>query len=63
VRAVNLELVRAEFYKSYPATGDEKAKNDTRRQALHRALKDAIGRGLIASRDIGSITYVWMATT
>jgi hypothetical protein len=61
VRAVDIELVRAEFYKSHPATGDAKAKSDARRQAFNRAIKDAQAKGLIGSRDIGDVTYVWLA--
>jgi hypothetical protein len=62
VRAVDLELVRSEFYKSHPATGDAKAKADARRQAFTRAVKDAQAKGLIGTRDIGSITFVWLTT-
>jgi AAA domain len=60
VRAVDLELVRTEFYKSYPATGDTKTKNDARRQAFTRAIRDAGTRGLVATREIGSVTFVWL---
>jgi hypothetical protein len=62
VRAVDLELVRSEFYKSHPATGDAKAKADARRQAFTRAVKDAQAKGLIGTRDIGAVTFVWLAT-
>ena len=66
VRAVDLELVRSEFYKSHPATGDAKTKADTRRQALARAIREAQAKGLIGTRDIetsdkGPITYIWLA--
>jgi AAA domain len=61
VRAIDIELVRAEFYKSYPATGDDKTKTTTRRQAFHRAVMNARERGLIGSRDIGAITFIWLA--
>jgi hypothetical protein len=58
--------VRAEFYKSYPAEGDEGGKQDTRRKAFTRAIKDAQAKGLIGVRDIGpdiaAVTYVWPAT-
>ena len=62
VRAVDIELVRAEFYKGYPATGDEKAKSEVRRKAFNRAMLNARERGLVGTRDIGTITYVWLAT-
>jgi hypothetical protein len=63
VRAVDQEIVRAEFYKSYPADGDAKAKQNARRQAFGRALKDAQAKGLIGVREIETVTYVWLATT
>jgi hypothetical protein len=55
VRAVDQEIVRAEFYKSYPADGDAKAKQNVRRQAFGRALKDAQQRGLIGIRDVEAV--------
>ena len=61
VRAVDLELVRSEFYKSHPATGDTKTKADARRQAFVRAVRDAQAKGLIGTRDIGAVTFVWLA--
>jgi hypothetical protein len=62
VRAVDIEIVRAEFYKSYPADGDHKAKQEVRRKAFRRALTDAQGKNLIGARDIGNVTYLWLAT-
>jgi AAA domain len=61
VRGVDQEIVRAEFYKSYPADGDAKAKQNVRRQAFGRALKDAQAKGLIGIREIETVTYVWLA--
>jgi hypothetical protein len=61
VRAVDLEQVRAEFYKAYPAEGDAKAKSETRRKAFNRAIKSAQANGLIGIHDIGVATYVWLA--
>jgi len=60
VRAVDLELVRAEFYKTYPATGDEAAKKEARKKAFNRAIENADDKRLIGTRDIGAITYVWL---
>jgi hypothetical protein len=54
---------RPGFYKSYPADGDAKAKQNARRQAFGRALKDAQAKGLIGVREIETVTYVWLATT
>jgi hypothetical protein len=62
VRAVDLELVRAEFYKSYPAVGNDEAKADTRQKAFRRAVNEASARGLIKTRDIGAVTFVWLTT-
>jgi hypothetical protein len=61
VRAVDQEIVRAEFYKSYPADGDAKAKQNVRRQAFGRALKDAQAKSLIGIREVEAVTYVWLA--
>ena len=60
VRAVDIEIVRAEFYKSHPASGDDKAQ--ARKKAFKRAVEDARDKGLIGSRDIGAVTFVWLAT-
>jgi AAA domain/Bifunctional DNA primase/polymerase, N-terminal len=62
VRAIDLELARAEFYKSYPATGGEEAKKGARQKAFKRAIADAQAKGLIGVRELGSTTYVWLAT-
>jgi hypothetical protein len=61
MRAVDQELVRAEFYKSYPAEGDAQAKQAARRQAFHRVMTDAQAKRLIGVRDIGTVTFVWLA--
>jgi hypothetical protein len=60
VRAVDIEIVRVEFYKSYPATGDETAKKAARRKAFNRAIGDAHAKQLIGSRDNGGTTLVWL---
>lgn len=61
VRAVDIEVVRKEFYASYPAEGDEKNKNNTRRHAFTRTMREAQAKELIAVRDIGAVTFVWLA--
>src|SRR5262249_26772632 len=61
VRAVVIEIVRTEFYKSYPATGDDETKKEARRKAFSRAIRDANDKRLIGSRDIGATTFVWFA--
>jgi hypothetical protein len=60
VRAVDLNIVRAEFHKSYPAIGDEAAKKEARKKAFNRAIETAHEKRLIGSRDIGAVTYVWL---
>jgi hypothetical protein len=60
VRAVDRELIRAEFYKQYPADGDEKQKAEARRRAFSRAIKDAQAKSLIMVREIGGTQLVWL---
>jgi hypothetical protein len=60
VRACNLELVRQEFYRQYPADGTEKQKAATRRQAFNRAVKNAQDASLIAIREVDSVQLVWL---
>ena len=61
VRAVDIEIVRKEFYSSYPADGDEKQKAATRQKAFKRAIHDAQARGLIGVREVGAVTFIWLA--
>jgi len=60
VRAVDIELVRQEFYRQYPADGDEKQKAETRRQAFHRAVTAAQDASLIAGRELNGVELVWL---
>jgi hypothetical protein len=61
VRAVDVEIVRGEFYKSYLAEGDTpQAKQAARRQAFHRAFKEAQNRDLVGVRQTGDTTLVWL---
>jgi hypothetical protein len=59
-RAVELELVRTEFYKQYPADGDDKQKAEVRRKAFTRAVKNAQDKELIMVREINGIQLVWL---
>ncbi len=52
-------LVRNEFYRQYPAEGDEKQKTATRRQAFYRAVKDAQDKGLVATREVEGVQLIW----
>jgi hypothetical protein len=61
VRAVDIEIIRAEFYKSYPtADVDAKKKQETRRKAFSRAVRDAQERSLIGVREVEETTLVWL---
>jgi hypothetical protein len=60
VRAIDQEAVRSEFYKSYPAEGDEQARRAARQKAFRRAVLDAQGKSLIAIREINMVTYLWL---
>jgi len=60
VRAVDVELVRNEFYRQYPADGDDRQKATARRQAFHRALKDAQAKGLVTTREVEGVQLIWL---
>jgi AAA domain/RepB DNA-primase from phage plasmid len=63
VRAVDIETVRREFYRSCLAEGDTEAKKAaSRRKAFGRAVSSAQAGGLIALREIGRTTFVWLST-
>jgi AAA domain/Toprim-like len=61
VRACDLEVVRAEFSKQYPANGNARQKADARRKAFQRAVEDAQGRGLVGLREVEGVQFVWLA--
>jgi hypothetical protein len=63
VRACDVEAVRSEFYKQYPADGTEKQKADARRKAFGRSINDSQARGLVASREVEGVQLIWLATT
>ena len=61
VRAIDRDLVRKEFCKSYPADGDtEEKRQHTRRQRFSVAVKTAHERDLIDARVNGETTYLWL---
>jgi hypothetical protein len=61
VRAIDKELVRAEFYKDYPADGDTHQKRQiARNRALNRSINDAQAAGLIGVREIDLVQYLWL---
>jgi hypothetical protein len=61
VRACDMELVRREFYRQYPADGTDKQKSDARRKAFSRSIKDTTARGLVATREVDGVQLIWLA--
>lgn len=63
VRALKLEMVRAEFFKAhYVAAETGKAKQNAKRMAFQRAVEAAVARGVIATREIVDTEYVWLTS-
>jgi AAA domain-containing protein len=61
VRAVSVEIVRAEFYRCYLADGDTPdAKKAARQKAFRRAVTDAQARGLIGLCNIEGEAVMWL---
>lgn len=63
VRAVDVEIVRREFYASHMADGTEEQKGAARQKAFRRAINDAQARGLIGVRALDGATMIWLAVT
>jgi hypothetical protein len=62
VLACDVEKVRTEFYRQYPADGTDQQKANTRRAAFTRAIKDAQGRNLVATCEVDGVQLIWLAT-
>jgi hypothetical protein len=60
VRACDLELVRDEFNRRYPADGTDRQKSDARRQAFKRALLEAQSTGLLQMREVDRVQLIWL---
>ena len=62
VRAVDIEIVRKQFYRAYPAAEatDQKSKGEARRKAFARSITDAKTGNLIGSWEIDGVTYIWL---
>jgi hypothetical protein len=59
VQGLRLELVEAEFFKSYVTAGDtDKAKRNAKRMAFQRALDAA--RDKITARDMHGVWWIWL---
>lgn len=61
VCACDVEAVRAEFYRQYPADGTDKQKADARLQAFNRSLRGSQAAGLVVSREVEGAQLVWLA--
>jgi hypothetical protein len=53
VRAVDQEVVRTEFYRLYVADSADKNTTKAKNTAFGRAAREALSRGLMASRNVG----------
>ena len=61
VNAADRDLVRDEFYRAWPADGDDdKARKNAKRQAFGRGEAEAIERHRVAARDVGGVQLVWL---
>ena len=60
VRAVDLEIVRQEFYRSYPAEGDAAARQAVRQKAFRRVVITAQEQNLVGVREVDGLTLVWL---
>jgi hypothetical protein len=61
VRACDVELVRAEFYRAYPADGTEQQRSEVRRKQFKRSIRDAVERSLVVTRETGARQWIWFA--
>ncbi len=62
VCACDLELVRGEFYRQYPADGTAQQKAEARRKAFGRSVKESIARSVVGSREVDGVQLIWLAT-
>jgi len=61
IRALKLDLVQAEFYRSYAIAGDAgKTKRDTKRIAFNRAL-NATRDKTTTTREIHGVEWIWLS--
>jgi hypothetical protein len=62
VRVVAESAVRREFVASYPAEGETSEKrSEAKRKAFSRALKAALDKGLVLSRELVGVDHLWPA--
>jgi hypothetical protein len=60
VRGIDQEIVRAAFHEQTPADGSAKEERDFRNARFKRAVSRAIEKELIAQREVGDTTYLWL---
>ncbi len=60
VRACDIELVRKEFYRQYPADGTATQKAETRRKAFSRSVKESVARSLVTTREVEGVQLIWL---
>jgi hypothetical protein len=61
-QAVELKILRSEFFAQIAADGTPEQKRDFRKKKFQRALEYAQEKGLIGIREVDSATYVWLST-
>jgi hypothetical protein len=61
-QAVDLRILRIEFFAQVAADGTPEQKRDFRKKKFRRALDHAQEKGLVGIREIGAVTYVWLTT-
>ena len=61
VCACDIEMVRTEFYRQYPADGTDKQKNEARRKAFTRSLNTSVSRAVITVREVDGAQLIWLA--
>jgi hypothetical protein len=62
VQACDLEIVRAEFERQYPAEGNPTQKSNVRRQAFRRVIIAAQEKNLVALRETNGTQFIWLIT-
>ena len=63
IKGVPREVVRREFYASYPADGDTEAKRqETKRKAFNKGEATLVAKNKIVTRELGPTTYAWLVS-
>lgn len=60
-KAAPVDKVRAAFYATYPADGDDDSKRaEAKKKGFQRAMSSAIGKGLIGSIELHGVDHLWV---